>query len=528
MKTPTEKTDWRRELMASVVVFLVALPLCMGIAIASGVPPALGLISGIVGGLVVGFIGGSPLQVSGPAAGLAVLVWQFVDKFGVQSLGWVVLCAGLIQMASGAAKLGRWFRAVSPAVIKGMLAGIGVLIFASQFHVMVDDKPRGSGITNLLSIPEAIYKGILPVDGSVHHLAAIIGILGIASIVLWEKFKPAKVKALPGPLVAVVVVAAIAQILQLPINYVDIPENLFAGLNVPQLADSSLFTTPAFWGAVIGFALIASAETLLCATAVDRMHDGVRTNYDKELFAQGVANSLCGGLGALPITGVIVRSSANVEAGAKTRASAIFHGIWLVLFVGFLPFVLSWIPTAALAAILVFTGYKLVNPPAIMKLWKSDRPEFLVFASTVIAIVATDLLTGVLIGFGLALAKLLYTFLHLEIVVQEAEHDKSVDVAFRGAATFVHLPRIAEKLDAIDDEVEVHFHLGSLAYADHAIMELFDEWSHRRVGEVVTEWNDFKARATAGLKLPEVSTKRTVKATAADTDSIAMPTPSGA
>ena len=153
-----------------------------------------------------------------------------------------------------------------------------------------------------------------------------------------------------------------------------------------------------------------------------------------------------------------------------------------------------------MAAILVFTGYKLVNPPAIMKLWKSDRPEFLVSQMPVIAIVATDLLTGVLIGFGLALAKLLYTFLHLEIVVQEAEHDKSVDVAFRGAATFVHLPRIAEKLDAIDDEVEVHFHLGSLAYADHAIMELFDEWSHRRVGEVVTEWNDFKARATAGLE----------------------------
>jgi len=529
MNTPAEEPiDWRRELMASVVVFLVALPLCMGIAIASGAPPALGLISGIIGGLVVGCIGGAPLQVSGPAAGLAVLVWQFIDQFGLSALGWVVLGAGLIQMAAGAARLGRWFRAVSPAVIRGMLAGIGVLIFASQFHVMVDDKPRGSGIANLLSIPEAIYKGILPVDGSVHHLAAIIGILTIASIVVWEKFKPARLKPLPGPLVAVVFVTALAGILQLPIEYVTIPDNLFAGLNVPKVGDGGLFATPAFWGAVIGFALIASAETLLCATAVDRMHKGARTNYDKELFAQGVANSICGGLGALPITGVIVRSSANVQAGARTRASAILHGLWLLLFVGFLPFVLAWIPTSALAAILVFTGYKLVNPPSVIQLWKTDRPEFFVYAGTVISIVATDLLTGVLIGFGLALAKLLYTFLHLEIVVEESEQDRSVGVAFRGAATFIHLPRIAEKLEAIDDEATVHFHLGALAYVDHAILELFDEWRQHRSGKVVMEWDDLKSRVTSGLKLPELSTQRPSPDQSAGVAPAAAAPPSGA
>lgn len=493
--------DWRRDFLASIVVFLVALPLCMGIAIASGVPPALGLISGIVGGLVVGFIGGSPLQVSGPAAGLAVLVWQFVDRFGLPALGWVVLFAGIIQMAAGVAKLGRWFRAVSPAVVQGMLAGIGVFIFASQFHVMVDDKPRGSGIENLLTIPAAIQKGILPIDGSVHHLAAIIGILAIASIVLWNKFRPEKLKALPGPLVSVVVVTGLAGMLSLPIQYVSIPENLFTSLNTPNLGDVSLFAMPAFWGAVIGFALIASAETLLCATAVDRMHKGERTDYDKELLAQGVGNGLCGLMGALPITGVIVRSSANVEAGGKSRASAIFHGVWLLLLVGFTPFVLRWIPTSALAAILVYTGYKLVNPPNMKKMWATSRAEFGVFAATILAIVATDLLTGVLIGFGLALAKMLYNFLHLNIEKEVAEDGKSVDIALDGAATFVHLPRLAEQLESIDDGLEVHFHLGSMTYADHSILELLGDWRERRDGEVFIEWDVFHSRVNAKVSL---------------------------
>ncbi len=501
----TEKNfSWGRELMASVVVFLVALPLCMGIAIASGVPPALGLVSGIVGGLVVGSLGGAPLQVSGPAAGLAVLVWQFVEKYGLASLGWVVLGAGLIQILSGLLKLGRWFRAVSPAVIQGMLAGIGVLIFASQVHVMVDDSPRSSGILNLITIPSAIMKGLLPADGSAHHLAALVGVCSIAMIVLWSRFRPEKLKAIPGPLVAVVGATIFAAILKLPVQYVSIPDNLLSGLNVPKWNEASLLLEPGVWGAIVGFAIIASAETLLCATAVDRMHDGVRTNYDKELLAQGLGNSLCGFVGALPITGVIVRSSANVEAGAKTRYSALFHGVWLLLFIALLPVVIRWIPTSALAAILVYTGYRLVNPVAIRKLWQAGKPEVFVYAATVVGIVATDLLTGVLIGLGLALGKLLYTFLRLDISETKAE-DGAIHVSLRGAATFVQLPRIAEQLDAIDESVEVHFHLGSLAYVDHAILEVVSEWQKRREGKVEIDWDQWKVRSGDRLVLPEIN-----------------------
>jgi MFS superfamily sulfate permease-like transporter len=216
----SDGSSFGRDLMASVVVFLVALPLCMGIAIASGAPPALGLITGIIGGLIVGFLAGQPLQVSGPAAGLTVLVWELIQQFGLPALGLAVLVAGALQLAAGFAGLGRWFRAVSPAVVQGMLAGIGVLIFASQFHVMVDDAPRGGGLANLFSIPEAIYKGIVPLDGSSHHLAAAIGLATIASVVLWNRFRPQALAVLPGPLIGVVVGTIAASMFNLTVRRV--------------------------------------------------------------------------------------------------------------------------------------------------------------------------------------------------------------------------------------------------------------------------------------------------------------------
>ncbi|MFM1942361.1 MAG: hypothetical protein RI897_1343 [Verrucomicrobiota bacterium] len=500
------RVEWGREFSASIVVFLVALPLCMGIAIASGVPPALGLVSGIIGGLVVGMIGGAPLQVSGPAAGLAVLVWQFVERFGLGALGIVVVGAGLLQVLSGWLKLGRWFRAVSPAVIQGMLAGIGVLIFASQFHVMVDDSPKSSGWLNLLTIPSALMKGIFPVDGSVHHLAAMIGLVSIISILLWNKYRPAVLKAIPGPLVAVVLATILAGVMRLPIQYVNIPENLLSSFNFPEWGNRELWLEPKLWGAILGFAVIASAETLLCATAVDRMHDGPRTQYDRELLAQGVGNMLCGVLGALPITGVIVRSSANLEAGAKTRYSAVMHGAWILLFVALLPFVIRLVPTASLAAILVYTGFKLVNPAAIRKLWEVGRGEVVIYASTLVAIVATDLLTGVLVGFGLALMRLLYTLTHLEVIKQVSADGARIDVGLKGAATFIQLPKLAELLESLDERAEVHFHLGSLAYVDHAILETITEWHQRRGGQVSLEMDELRARAGGRLVLPEIKT----------------------
>ena len=480
-----------KDLLASVVVFLVALPLCMGIAIASGVPPALGLITGIVGGLVVGFLAGCPLQVSGPAAGLAVFTYQLVQEHGLPMLGWIVLLAGLIQLVAGLLKAGQLFRAISPAVIQGMLAGIGVLIFAGQFHVMVDDKPRANGLANLLSIPEAIYKGIFPLDGSTHHLAALVGLCTIASLIAWSIWAPTRLKSIPGALVAVLVGSAVAAIGGLDIRYVDVPANLSSAANWPDWNNWRVLFRPAILVDALAVAFVASAETLLCAAAVDQMNTGCRTNYDRELAAQGFGNMLCGMFGALPMTGVIVRSAANIGAGAETRRSAIMHGGWLLLLVVAFPQVLRLVPTASLAAILVFTGYKLLNIKEMRKLAGYGRPVVAVYAITLVTIVAADMLTGILVGLGLSIAKLVYLLTHVGVRMER--RDGRVDLHLTGAATFMRLPVIGDTLDQIPLDVEAHVHIGRLDYIDHACMELLAGWERQRLakgGHVAVEWSE--------------------------------------
>jgi MFS superfamily sulfate permease-like transporter len=485
-----------RDFLASIVVFLVALPLCMGVAIASGAPPALGLITGIVGGLVVGTIAGSPLQVSGPAAGMAVLVFQLVSEHGLIMLGVVGLIAGALQLLAGSLKMGQWFRAVSPSVIHGMLAGIGVLIFASQLHVMLDDKPRSNGLENIAAIPEAFMK-VFPIDGSVHHLAAMAGIVTIIAIVLWNRFKPKKLALLPGPLLGVIIGTVFAVIFALPITLVELPANLMSGLNIPTGEALAGFTDPDILTLGLVFAFVASAETLLCATAVDKMHIGTRTDYDKELRAQGIGNMICGGLGALPMTGVIVRSAANVEAGATTRISAIMHGGWLLLAVAAFPFVLNEIPTSVLAAILVYTGYKLVNVAQIRKIAEFGRQELVIYFATLIGVVAIDLLTGVILGFVLATLKLVYTFSHLDI---RREHDTTtnrVDLWMTGSATFFSIPQLGKALESSPFGSEVHIHVEKLDYIDHACLEMLSSWEklHQSTGgALVVEWSELVER----------------------------------
>jgi MFS superfamily sulfate permease-like transporter len=434
--------------------------------------------------------------VSGPAAGLTVLVWQLVSQHGLEMLGAIVLVAGLAQVLAGAARLGQWFRAISPAVIHGMLAGIGVLIFASQFHIMVDDKPRGSGIANLLSIPEALVKSFSPADGATHHVAAGIGLLTISALVLWTSLKPARLKMIPGPLVAVVLATAAAAIAGLDLKYVNLPANLLDSVTIPT-ADAVLrvFATQELLLAAFALAFIASAETLLCASAVDQMHTGPRANYDRELAAQGAGNLICGFLGALPMTGVIVRSSANIDAGAQTRMSAVLHGVWLLALVVAFPALLRSIPTAALAAVLVYTGYKLVSPSKVRTLAKFGRSEVLIYFATMIGIVAIDLLSGVLIGFGLALLKLLYTVSHLKVDV--VHHAGWIDVHLEGAATFIALPKLARALETLPPGTERHIHFEHLSHIDHACIDLiacYRQQQEKLGNRVVVELDELESR----------------------------------
>jgi MFS superfamily sulfate permease-like transporter len=622
---------WTQDLMSSVVVFFVALPLCMGIALASGTPVATGLITGIVGGIVAGALSGCPLQVSGPAAGLTVIVYEIVQRVGLEVLGLVVLVAGGIQIAAGLMKLGQWFRAVSPAVIKGMLAGIGVLIFASQFHVMIDDKPRKSGLENLLSLPEALWKGVgipnipepeereyrtaslkriahliheqqnlrtevgelvpfhehataAPELASVHvdelkplaerqgnisreleqlgkelatvvehhgpsrhltaaesalaaavvqsniakdalasgqavnalemqiesaaaieaasgrlknhRLAACLGLMTIFVMIFWQKLTPKSWRLIPGPLIGVGLASVIAAVCALPVLYVEIPASLAGEIHWPTM--TLLSTAP--WAEVIQagllIAVVASAETLLSAAAVEKQTTESRTNYDRELTSQGVGNAICGLLGALPMTGVIVRSSANIQAGARTRLSTVLHGMWLLVFVAACGWLLNLIPTASLAAVLVFTGAKLFDVGAIKTLRKFGWGEVAIYFATLGTIVVEDLLTGVIVGVVLAAAKLLYTFSHLSVrTVHDARHDRHV-MQLVGAATFVRLPKLAAALEQVPGDAELHVDLARLSYVDHACLDLLTNWANQHAaagGTLVMDWDSLHA-----------------------------------
>jgi MFS superfamily sulfate permease-like transporter len=253
----------------------------------------------------------------------------------------------------------------------------------------------------------------------------------------------------------------------------------------------------ALFQSALVIAVVASAETLLCATAVDQMHQGSRTRYDKELSAQGVGNMICGLLGALPMTGVIVRSTANVQAGGKTRISAILHGVWLLAFVAFLAFVLRLIPTSALAAILVYTGYKLLNPKSIKELKTYGWGEVAIYLATVVTIVVADLLTGVIVGIALAGAKLLYTLSHLTTELKVNPDNGWAMLDLHGAATFVRLPRLASELEKVPAQAELHVDFEHLDYIGHACLDLMMTWARQHEstgGKLVIDWESLHAR----------------------------------
>lgn len=468
-----------RDFTASIVVFLVAMPLCMGIAIASGVPPEKGLVTGIIGGLVVGLLAGSPLQVSGPAAGLAVIVFELVREQGLSALGPILILAGLIQVVAGVLRVGGWFRAISPAVVHGMLAGIGVLIVVGQYHVLFDAKPLSSGLANLAAMPGRLLG--LSSNLASAELALALGLLTIASMIGWDKFKPAAVKLIPGALVGVVAATLVAFSLGLDVTRVSVPSNIVSAIALPEGGFFARWLDPTVITAAVALAFIASAETLLSAAAVDRMHDGVRTNYNKELRAQGIGNLLCGFAGALPMTGVIVRSSANVQAGAQTRWSAVLHGAWILGFVALLPWLLREIPMASLGAVLVVTGAKLVNLKHVRHLFSQyGLLPAAIWAVTCLLVVTEDLLTGVLVGIALSLLELIPNLRRLGLKVDQSELAGAHTIALHGSATFVTLPKLSDRLEAVPGGAPVRLDLSQLQAVDHSCAELLKDWLQRR------------------------------------------------
>ena len=472
-----------QDLGASVVVFLIALPLCVGVAVASGVPAELGIITGVVGGLVVGLLPGSTMQVSGPAAGLTVLVADTVAKYGLAALGVIVLGAGLIQILLGLLRCGRWFRAISPSVVQGMLAGIGLMLLLSQLYPFAGAAQPATTFAKAAQLPELLVSAVTTEAG---RTALALGVPTIVLMVLWRR---TPLRAVPGVLVGVVITSAIAAVLALPVTRIEVGP-LAQDVRLP---DFSLLS-PEVLGAAAVFGLVASAESLFSAAAVDRLHDGPRTRYNKELVTQGAGNMLCGLLGALPMTAVIVRSAANVQAGASTRASRVLHGIWLLLFVTLLPGLLSMIPVAVLAAVLMHAGWKLLELPRVVALWRTDRTECALLLLTAVLIVGTDLLTGTLAGLVAAVLKTAWDVSRLSITVMP-HGDDHMHVALRGTATFLRLPRLLGTLEGLPEGERVRMDLTELRHLDRACRQAIEQWAEeqRRAGRAV-EVDDAQVR----------------------------------
>lgn len=467
----------RHDLPASLVVFLIALPLSLGIAIASGAPLMAGLIAAVVGGIVAGAIGGSPLQVSGPAAGLTVVVAEIVGKFGWEVTCLVTLGAGALQILFGLSRTARAALAIAPVVVHAMLAGIGLTIALQQVHVLLGGASQSSAWQNLKALPAAVLN---------HHLSDVtIGITVVAILLLWPQL-PAKARIIPGALVGIVVATVFAVITNSPAERITLAGNFFEALSLPTLTGPSNGDWLGVILSVLTVALIASVESLLSAVAVDKLHTGPRTNLDRELVGQGSANVVSGFLGGLPITGVIVRSSTNVAAGARTRSSAIMHGLWVLLFATLFSNLIQLVPKAALAGLLVVIGIQLVKLAHIKLAWRTG--DLVVYAITTLCVVFLNLLEGVGIGFMVAIGILVARVMRARMEARPfgTPGSRQWHIALDGSLSFLSLPRLTTTLAAVPAGTHTTLSINA-DYMDRACSEAISEWkrAHEASGGTV-------------------------------------------
>jgi carbonic anhydrase len=473
----------RYDVPASFVVFLVSVPLSLGIAAAAGAPLIAGLVAAVVGGVVAGLLGGSPFQVSGAATGLPVIVAGLIVQFGWPATAAITAAAGLVQILFGVTRLGRLALSLSPAVVHGMLAGIGVSIVVGQLHVLLGGQADGNVLVNFGQLPHQLVN---PVWGAV-----LVGGIAVATMLLWPKVPRGNV--VPAPLMAVVVATVVAGLTT--VATVHLPEHPLSGLALPQVPGGGV---PAVTLAVLTVALVASMESLLAAVAVDKTHNGPRANLDRELIGQGAANIVSGVLGGFPVSGGIARSSTNVAAGAKTRASVVLHGIWIALSVLFLAHVLELIPLAALAGVLIVVGARLVYAGHLKNL--KVHGELAVYGVTVVGVVVLGLLEGVALGVATAMVRALYRLTHTSVHVRKQSDGWRVDVW--GSLVFLGVGKLVRALRQIPPGERVCLLL-HIDFMDHAAFEAVDDWRtgyELHGGQVtVDEANDtFYGRARKG------------------------------
>lgn len=476
---------WKKDLPASIVVFFVALPLCLGVALASGAPVFSGLIAGIIGGIFVGFLSGSNIGVSGPAAGLVVIVLNAITDLGSYELFLLaVVLAGVFQVILGFLKAGIIGYYFPSAVIKGMLVAIGITIFLQQIPLIL-------GLTDKLNF-ENISNGILQ---TITPGAIIIASLSLIILIFWDNFLTKKFtffKMLPGSLVAVLIGIAYQVFLgDTQHEYFTIDQDLLVKVPVPEnitdfasqftFPDFGGFSNPLVWQVALTIAIVASLETLLSVEATDKIDPYKRqTPTNRELIAQGFGNSISGLIGGLPITQVIVRSTANVVSGGVSKLSTIMHGILLLVSVISIPAFLNLIPNAVLASILLIIGYKLANPKLFLVMWKLGKSQFVPFIITVLAILATDLLKGIIIGFAVGVVVLLlksYNNSHAMLIKEKDGVKNIFHMNLAEEVTFVNRGAIVKELDALENGSFLEIDVRKTKILDYDIIEYFDEFA---------------------------------------------------
>jgi MFS superfamily sulfate permease-like transporter len=479
------------DIPAAIVVFLVAIPLCLGIAVASGLTEFSGIVGGIVGGIVVGLISGSQLSVSGPAAGLTAIVSAAVLKLpAVEAFFLAVVIAGVFQLIMGIAKLGVIGDYIPNSVIKGMLAAIGIILILKQFPHLVGYDANYEGDESFVQLSgENTFTSLVNSLNHLTPLAMIIGFAGLAILIAYESkwVKSKKIfQLLSGPLLVVILGVIINSVLT------DVNHSLLAKdahlVNIPVAGSATEFfsffkfpnwqfiSNPDVWITAFTLALVASLETLLGIEAVDKLDAMKRVSPpNRELMAQGAGNIVSGLLGGLPLTSVIVRSSANVNAGAKTKSSAILHGILILVCVAFVPDILNLIPKAALAAILVFTGYKLAKVSLFKEYFSKGWDQFMPFVITIVAIVLTDLLKGVVIGIVTGLFYIIRS--NFRTAIFQISDGANHLIRLRKDVSFFVKPILKQKLEEIPPNSNLIIDLAKAEYIDKDVIETINDFT---------------------------------------------------
>ncbi|MCW5514847.1 SulP family inorganic anion transporter [Muriicola sp. Z0-33] len=487
----------KADLPASVVVFFVAIPLCLGIALASGAPLFSGLIAGIIGGIVVGSVSGSQIGVSGPAAGLAAIVLVAIGTLGsFENFLLAVVIGGIIQIIFGLLKAGVIGYYFPSSVIKGMLTGIGIIIILKQIpHFFgVDDDPEGDFAFFQVD-GENTFSEIFNALNSISPGATMIAVLGLLILILWEKVLSKKAKIfqlVQGPLVAVVVgivfynltkSSALWGISADHLVSVPVPEDASTFLAQFSFPNFSAIGNPQVWITGFTIALVASLETLLCVEATDKLDPEKRvTPTNRELFAQGTGNILSGLIGGLPITQVIVRSSANIQSGGKTKMSAIIHGFLLLISVILIPRLLNMIPLSVLAAILFIVGYKLAKPSLFKKMYHMGWKQSIPFTVTVLGIIFTDLLIGIGLGLGVGIVVILIKsyqnshFLHIE---DKSNGKHRIKMTLAEEVTFFNKGAILNELESLPIDTYLELDVRKTRYLDNDIIEILEDFAFK-------------------------------------------------